>query len=517
MKKAKIISLVALTLCFIMVFASCGAGSMLKYYNTDVEPEPILAASTKVDGLGAHSQSVADLVLFVDEQEGKIVYKVYNLATATVVFTYELIEATDGSLLTATVKLYEIGDNVAYFILTTKKDGEVTGAKLFGAAGGAAIAESTTDPEYAEYNDEVIIFNGAAYMLDDKGAIVKSFDVDEFNPITSADVVGLDYNYYFEDDTIVVKDKKGAFVAGYTVPESSEYECFVLYNGNVVIQRFIPLPFDAADYDVYIEGMKFNIVTEIFNVKKNSAKEVEVDFIINTDEGFDFDMYDEIFVEDFDLNFAEITYVVDKLIDESTATYAIFDNNLKVKATVADTFDGAKWIEFNSGVFSVIDEYGNIHVLNEKGDVVKSITISEDIGSNNKYIWSDNAVYDYSFTKVYDLKANGYEVSSSGKDYLILTKDTDDGTEYARFYNGTLTVIIAANSTNTYYDGRNGELDLYCIRTVSDGNTTYSYYNGAGNLVATYGQRISVVAVTDSGVALVRVSTGEYYRLTPAA
>jgi len=517
MKKAKIFSLVALTLCFIMVFASCGAGSMLKYYNTDIEVEKSLATSTKVEGLGVHSRSVADLTLFVDRQEGKTVYKVYNLTTGTVVFTHELIEATDGSVLTADIVLGAIGDDVAYFVLTTKKDGEVTGAKLFGAAGGAAIAESTSDPEFAEYNDEVIIFNGAAYMLDDKGAIVKSFDVDEFNPITNADLVGLDYNYYFGEGVIKVVDKKGTFVAGYTAPEAYDWEYFVLYNGNVVIQRFVQLPFDAADYDVYIEGMKFNIVTEIFNVKKNSAKEVEVDFIINTDDDSYFDMYDEIFVEDFDLNFAEITYVVDKQIDESTTTYAIFDNNLKVKATVADTFDGAKWIEFNSGVFSVEDKYGNIHVLNEKGEVVKSLAQSEDMGYNDKYIWSDNAVYDYSFTKVYDLKANGYEVRTYGNDYLILTKDTDDGTEYARFYNGTLTVIVAANSENTHYEGINHDLDLYFIRTVSDGNTTYSYYNGAGTLVGAYGQRISAVSITDSGIALVRVSTGEYYRLTPAA
>ena len=139
------------------------------------------------------------------------------------------------------------------------------------------------------------------------------------------------------------------------------------------------------------------------------------------------------------------------------------------------------------------------------------------MGYNDKYIWSDNAVYDYSFTKVYDLKANGYEVRTYGNDYLILTKDTDDGTEYARFYNGTLTVIVAANSENTHYEGINHDLDLYFIRTVSDGNTTYSYYNGAGTLVGAYGQRISAVSITDSGIALVRVSTGEYYRLTPAA
>jgi len=515
MKKAKIFSLIALTLCFIMVFASCGAGSMLKYYNTDIEEDKPFATSTKVEGLGVNSESVADLVLFLDEQEGKIVYKVYNVTTGAVVFTHELIAATDGSVLTATVKLYEIGDNVAYFVFTTYKNNVVTGAKLFGAAGGAAIAESTSDPGYAEYNDEVIIFNGAAYMLNDKGVIVKSFDVDEFNPISEADVVGIDYNYYEESGVITVKDKKGAFVSGYEISACDKSNWYALYNGNVVIQKWIELPDDASDYDVFDEDSKWDIVTEIFNVKKGSAKEIEVDFIIKS-VIYEYDEYAESFKNGFDYNLAGIVYVVDQLIDEGTETYAILDNNLKVKATVNDTLEGCEYIGLIADdLFFAHDKYGNVHFLDDKGDVIKTVSGFDKF--NYKYVWTKNSIYDYNFEKVYDLKANGYEVRSAGFDYLILTKETADGTEYARFHNGTLTVIIAANSTNTYYDGFNEQLNLYCVRTVSDGNSTYSYYNGSGTLVATYGQRLSVIATTDSGFALVRVSAGEYYRLAPAA
>ena len=39
MKKARLISLIALTLCFMIVFASCGAGSALKYFDDDYDDE----------------------------------------------------------------------------------------------------------------------------------------------------------------------------------------------------------------------------------------------------------------------------------------------------------------------------------------------------------------------------------------------------------------------------------------------------------------------------------------------
>lgn len=521
MKKAKIFSLIALTLCFIMVFASCGAGSMMKYFNPDVEEEKVFASSAKVEGLGTYlGEKGGDLVLFSDESvDGKVTYKVYNVETGTVVYTQELAIVLDGDVTTLDFDLYEIGDDVSYFIVNTYVNEDLTNSKLFGEAGGTAIAECTVDPDYEEYYDEVIVFNGAAYSVDENGAIVKTFDVDEFNPLVEADYVGVDYVYVVDDGVLAVYDKKGGFVSGYTFKGYGESIAYgVLGNGNFMIQYVVELPEDATSYDIFEEGTKLDLVTEIVNVKNGSAKEIEVDFIIDEEiyNAYSDTEFAEYYgmVEDFDLNLAEITYIVDGYIDDSTEVSVILDNNLKVKATIDDVVEGAEYISaIADNIFYVYDKYENIHFIDENGKVIKTIA-SESVESiNSKYIATENAIYDLTFTKVYDLKANKYEIESTGYDFFILTKETDDGTEYARFNNGAVTVIVAAGSETTFYGSFIYSTNLYYVRTVGD-TTTYTYYNGAGTVVGTFESLMSVISETENA-AIVRVGT-DYYRLAKA-
>ena len=521
MKKAKIFSLIALTLCFIMVFASCGAGSMLKYFDPDLEEEKVFASSAKVEGVGTYANvQGGDLVLFTDASvDGKVTYRVYNVETGTVVHTQDLAIVVDGDVTTLDFKLYEIEDDISYFIVTTRVDGEITNVKLFGEAGGTAIAESTVDPDYAEYYDEVIVFNGAAYVADENGAIVKSFDVDEFGTLYDEyRYAGGDYVYVSEDGKLTVTDKKGAFVCGYDFKGYAEYEWFVLANGNVLVQYYVELPFDAATYDVFEDGTKYDLLTEIYSIKNGSAKEIDVDYIINYVSNTNtrsnlIEIYN--LVEDFDLNLGTITMIVDGNIDESTTTSVILDNNLKVKADLGDVVDGAMNIELVAdNLFMVTDKYDNAHFINEKGDLVKSVSEESIKRINSKYIVTDKSIYDFTFTKVYDLKANKYELKSTGYDFFILTKETDDGVEYARFNNGAVTVIVAANSENTSYGSYDSELGLYYVRTVGTEKTTYTYYNGAGTVVGTFEYTIDesdVISVTENA-AIVRVGT-DYYRL----
>ena len=505
MKKVRLISLIALTLCFMMVFASCGGGNAIKYFENDYEEAKMISASSKIEGIGVYKSGMGNLALFVDTQELKVVYKVYNISTGAVVFTQEIL---NGAASAIDVDVSEI-DDVAYFVVTTYNvsDNEITNAKLYSANGGAPIAETTANPEYDEFCDEVIVFGGAAYTVDKNGAIAKAFDIDDFNPLFDADASSEDYYYVFEDYSVAVYDKQGEFVNGYKVNVFVDYcEMWVLGDGNVLIQKTQALPDDAEKYDFFEDDVKWNLITEIFKVKSGTVKTVDVDFIIDNFETVK-DPKAYGFKEKFDLNLANICYIVDRYIDDSTDTYAFLDNKLNVKATIDDVVKGAEWFELVADdTFLIEDEFGICHIVNKNGKVIKSVSNLD--GSNEKYLWTKNAIYNYDFEKVYDLKANKCEVDYSLSSALILKKYTPDGIEYARFNDGTVTQIKAASSIATV----GCILGLYYV----ENGGLYSYYNAAGNLVGAYYAKLAFVDSTDDGIYIVNAGI-DYYRLTSAA
>lgn len=515
MKKIRFISLAALLLCMITVFASCGAGGILKYVDVDVDADKPIVNSTKLE-YGTLSDSRGDLASFVDLSTDKAIFRVFNVSTNNVVYNKEL---TLEAYALFKVKLYDI-ENKSYFVEYTYNAGNISAAKLYSDS-GAIIAESAKDPEYKEICDKMIVFNNAVYMIGKKGDIEKSFDIDEFGYHGSSiniSYAGDKYIYFEKSDAIPVTKFDGTFVSAYNIKQHYKIEnWFVLENGNIVIQYKAMLEDNAKSYDFVEESedklVKYDLITEVFNVKKGSSREVDVDFIIDdilnrNNVGFD----SSGMVEDFDLNMAEVRFIENKRVSK-TSEFCVLGNNLNVKSAFSDIVDGGRFAyKVADNLFAVPDKYGMVNFVNKSGKLLKSICSDSIEDINSKHIVTDESIYDFKFNKVYDVKGGGYKVESVGNDFVILSKETADGTEYSRFSNGTVNVIRAANSSDKYY----GEAlygALYCIKVYGDNGVIYNYYNSTGTLVAAYDDFIQVELTTESGFALIE-SGGNYYRLS---
>ncbi len=526
MKKAKVVLLsaialvvvIALVLVLVSIFATKG---ILKYYDIELESATVVNSSTKLD-YGTKTAQSGDLALFVqtDATTGNVTTRVYNVASNQVVYT-QVKQPTDTS--TTAVYLASVADADYFRTVTTDATSEVTGADLY-TASGSKLATATKDPAYVEYNNDVIVFNRAAYAVNEDGALAKAFDIDDFTNIAStagADKVGAEYLYFKKTNAIVVTDKMGNVMANYDIRSydttTESFHWYVLANGNVMVQYTFVLADNAEDFDftrtVSGKQVKYDVVTELLRVGRNSVKDVDTDYLITGD--FYNNNVNNLAVvdEDFDKNMAYVQRFEDGVLCD-VAELVVLDNWLNIDYTAADIVAGATFIaKIADDLYMVQDRYNYTHIVNAQGKIQKTFADNMNMEVIENYIVSPNAIYNFEFEKVYDAEANGYTIVGGGENYVIMTKDVEGKTEVAKFANGTVTVIVPSTSTDSVYMGTS-YANLYCIAVTGATGTVYNYYNASGTLVGAFATTITSAVAAENGAYLATVGT-DYYRLNP--
>ncbi len=487
-------------------------------------PEPILKnrvykknapiiGSMELD-FGILSSTKGDLALFRDTS-GK--QTVYNIATGTGVYTAE----ADNADTTTSVTLDTL-QKLSYFVVTVSKNGDVESATLYDVA-GQVIATTTADPDYANYSNALFTFGDNAYTVNKKGTkIEKSFEIDDFRNLTSlenADAVGRKYFYFENSSYLYVVNYQGDCVASCPLDSNStEFTWFVLENGNVVIQTIYALPDSAEDYDVMIDvggitAGKYDIVTQILNVKRNKLKEKNVDFLIDDLTNSNTPTPDGSLNVDFGGNFAQINRFEDERIS-SNSEHVLLTNGLRIRKTMEDLVVGGQSATATpiDGIYSVSDLFGYTHLLNERGKELKSFHGYPLKGMTDQYFVTSTAIYNKSFEKVYDYEKEGYDLEQCSATFVLLSKEAEDGSVvYAKYYNGAIDTIFTKTDPLTQSLNCASALDLYYIRS----GDIYTYYDGTGKIIGTYSGTLSIERRTDSGACLVYAS-GNYYRLSAA-
>ncbi len=325
---------------------------------------------------------------------------------------------------------------------------------------------------------------------------------------------------------------------------SYTFKCGALRNGNIYIQYLVKLPDDAEDYDVYFENKsnvsittpdiyasssivlpttstatdaepaKYNVITEIFDIRDGSVKEVDVDFMIEKV------IYNEDLEgayatkDDFNDNLARIRRIDNK--GAAVSELVVLDNKLKIKSTSNDIIGGIAVSDIKcvaDSTFFVKDTLGRMHFV---VDGVAMQTLSA-ANYNEKYIYTDQTVYNYELTALYDLAANNYTVLEAGATSLVIGKKSGGNVTAAVIYTntGAVVTLIAPDSTSTsYLVYENG---LYAVsRTTEEGKMVFDYYNEAGTLLGTYDKLFDLTVCSPDGTVLAQ--SGEtYYRFGTVA
>ena len=488
----KTLSLLSLLLAVLMILASCGADKPLKLNSKVFNESRVKTAfsSTELTSVGEGYTLVSardSLAVFkkLSDDSTSEHYKAINLKTNTVIreMTVTLsAESQDRNSLSLSSK----GEFIVVYENKTYT--------LFKADGVTAIGSSKTAPYFV--NDLAVI--GSTVCRYD----LKTFSVTDTFTYSEANVETpqcLEFDkfsgYYVRDikEGLEVYDRNFMPVGSYLFPEYSEdANFFLLKNGNVLVQYVVSLPFDAKEYDLFMDGTKCDLIQKIISVKDLSEKEISLDFyVFNLAPVTDIEHYP--FKKSID-NIAGGCEIEDFRFDESSETTVSLSNKGKIGKVYADGF--RYYTPIANGYLYGTTDTGLSVVLDKKLNVVGHV--SDEARLSEKYIVSENAIFDFTLTKLTDLTVDTTSYTFFtfiGNNPLLTSKDENGLTDYY-IYDGAFNKIVDASEGQTIaaYNAH-----CYAVKTVTADTTTTVYYNSQRASFATFDSAVSPLQYVITG------------------
>ena len=466
----KLVSLVSLLLCILMIFASCGASesgmglSKKKLSFTNVKNNVTLTELT----------SAGEGYTFIGRQNSLAIFsKQVNENTATAYTVVNL--KTNTTVITKTFSNDFISNGTAFVALSGKGAFftvlENTTYTLY-KADGVAIGSAKTAPTFI--NDCAVI-----------GDTVCRYDTVTLEPIETYTYSALNgtipectgytsSNYYFAKTYygFTVYDSHYKYLGDYSFPTYAENKVyFPLKGGKVLLQYLVALPFDATEYDIFDDGMKFDLVQKILNPKNLSEKDVELGYYVSAVTPVSDSANNLFFKKKID-NIATAFKIEGGQYDLSIPSQLSLNKNGKTTLLYDSRY--RSYSPIGNGYFTAVSKTGSPFILDKKLNVhVKTGGFN---ASTEKYIASTTAIYDYNLTKLAELITDTLTytfVDTVGANLIFSAPDGDGNLDYFVF-DGAFNKIV------DYSEGQRSiacyAKTAYCVTSTVGGVTTTRLY-----------------------------------------
>lgn len=472
MKKAKIIMATALVAAMTAVFVGCGQTKFTKAYTGKFDApvgKKFVRISENLDSLTTNFCSLTmDTTFYVGQKEGSSGYATRYFYDQKGALKFSLAD-------TENVQYTYEATTYGMYVEKTITAGTTTKSKYtyYDSDLNVIVKESENRSTIRKTNDFLFV-NDDFYQLDEN---------DKMKPDTKKNVgLSLEYKYKVAEKAMKFNDKyyildtkatSGYFmgspsvsvyndnlelVAVYLVPtyvDKTNVASAILPGGNVLIQAVEQVADYDSKYDLEIKGEKYLIHTTVLNVKKNSTKEIKVNYVLDDSSwalnGFDGMEFDELglnpklqgaygvyLIENKrysdDSNFLEfvtlnkegkLTSRLEKLIVgqysipvpvaenryvclDVTGAYYLLDQNGKVIARSGDylNFKGGVYLNKNNSGLTVYDTNMNI---------VKSY--ASDLNPESVYLRGDLSAVKYTVDEV--VKVDVFKAGSLMKSHTL--------------------------------------------------------------------------------------------------
>ncbi len=497
MKKRKLLALLSVLMIAAMLLSSCGfakkiskVSSFEKFVNAEYEyAEEVVAAAKALTELNDYAVVNATeefaLLASVDEEDFSTTYKVFSYRTASVVLTLTTTEKIDYAI--------EIGDVPAFVVMKTEEveDDTKTTYTAYDATGAELLSTKYAFDTPSEYAD-LVLYGNAVYSVADDGKLTKAADVPENLKIGAPHQWNDEYFYFFDDGSVQIFDRNFAYVSSWYAPSSiAQGDMFVLDNGDVLIQYMNELDAHAEKFDFYWvaegETAKYDLVTKLMTAKNGKVKDIEMDYVIETlISAYELrEVYEEDLLAGKVENVAYIRPIVDQKIDYSeSAMDAVLMNNkgkiLKSAKIVDDQYAEDIPELVADGVYLVKTLHGDV-LTDAKGEVLVALYNSA-LRIVGDYIVGEQAIYDLSMNKVYDLRENDAMVMTTMDNTVFVMKgdDTELAYEIIAFCGGeqkTVATFDVKNENNKLFVPIENA-DVYAI--LDEASEEYTYYSADG-------------------------------------
>ncbi len=336
------------------------------------------------------------------------------------------------------------------------------------------------------------------------------------------DSYGGDYDYEYYNQRISVYNKELVPVSHYAFPSYATRSHYsVLNNGDILVQYLTALPEDATEYDIYQNAGKYDLTTLIVSAATGATKALDVNYMVayamNVTELKQYTT--ENALADGIENIASIYYIdANKMINSAQTNMEVVslgnDGAILQSLKLSDQYVGTPSL-VQKGYYAVQTVYGDTVILNAKGEEVFRYDSSK-VDTTASYVYTEDAIYDFSGKVVYNLKTAGAEVDRTiGRSALLLTVEKKVNevtvTEYYLFNNGKATLLgTVGGESATAVQVRYG---AGCCMVFTTGGKCI-YYNDQGTKLL----EIDADAYTDISSIICRDGyliecNGTYYKL----
>ena len=532
--KKKLLVLVAVLLCAVTVFCSCGGSSdfdlMFDRNSEYEEMYPTLTNATALDIVGEPDDYNGDLVLFVGEDaNGNSVYTVYDMAAGAVVWT-----ATNSENAFYRVFIDDAGDfympeNVfAVLKMISNEDDDVTVEASVYDRKGTCFWTFTGDEDEMEklgvpYVElDLIGIDGQMFRIAEDGTVSKAFDYTPFRSLPNPTAAMGDYYYEFIDSSdgrmaslfstyscVNVYNSKLELITSIQAPAyaaNGGIMVNLLNNGNVLVQYLMLEDEYATEYTFLGEdGDKYTLVTYCVNVRSNTTETIDVDHIYMY--VFARDSKDGIFSSNVDIwnmvglnrsleNVALYIAIENKRIAMSDdfgindAVGVALSNNGTVERTLDNIISNQSFLaaRINEKHWLVGNKVEQVFLINDRGENLGEVTNIMDEG----YYYSDYLLYD---GKIYDWDLNvKLDLDTLNLDYVEFCTPkgvvfwNEDGALLMAMPDGNVKTLITKEASDSqyieeYYYTNEGYFVILDESVI--GNTKATFYNAAGDAIYT--------------------------------
>lgn len=479
MRKFKLLSFVLVLTLLVGAMSGCFGSSISKIYNTKKVDELMTAEARVLDTeekLSVEGKCVGtigtDIAVFESENASQQTLTFYSLSSRTTIASKS---ASVESVLDYEEMEVAESDYVFIVYIVSESDEEETYSFTIYDDKGATIRDfigldeeeaeevyPTTNMDLLKIKDEYLRKNKEGYYA--TVATVKGDVIPEFTYKN-----GKYYYAYNEDSmTLFVFNEELKLARYLELPTHvDDVEWFVMNNGNVLIQYELKVLDTSDDYDYLVENengsmQPVKLVSKIFNVKRDSLKEVDLDYRIarlvsrdtivsgNYDYGYNDGAAKSL------KNTGYIQEIKEERLVKDVYKYMAFNNKGEISENLDELFEGQEHGADGVPEIVAVDRYaytnvlGQSFLLNGKGEVVGDISGYEHM--SNKYIIIDDVIYDMNLLQV--AECGNYEYYRRLGSAFVFTKtettNSDTITKTYLFNNGQFTLIAEKASSKSY-------------------------------------------------------------------
>jgi hypothetical protein len=529
-----------------MIVNGIPTAELKEYVNTAIEEGKLPTGATAIDGFVAQNGIYVEVKLLSEDGTFNT-YKLYDVLTDRVVcsdtdkYTGALggyktvdIEMTNNYVVMTSVSITPMNDGLGSTLESRSVKLYTYGGENFCTmdwtstnADGKRFEEMFDFNAYEHSGLEYIKVNENVYVLDPDTKELVHEDNDKtlvHRPEMDMVVGDLGYRFIYDEDMwggstltkIYVYDltKWIECIYSYFVPSYYEnVNCFVLNNGNVLVQGELALSSTAVSYDYIQYGSKYDLVYTMIDARAKSEKEIEFGYYIN-------DAYDVESAEILTgkaINAAEVYPIENDRVNYSRPLVLLVDNDMKVLYDCNSSIDLLSCDLVADGLFLHTiseDDYYVRETVNEKGERVAYIPYNASCHAN--WVVYEGKLYDYTMKLLFDPAKSGYTVldGNYAMSYMILTK-VNEATELVEYYYytapATAPIKIEGATAITYYADRGFQITRSVEQEDGSFKTVYSYY-GEDN-VKLFDAETFMVGVSDVGADayIVTLFDGSHY------